>query len=60
MRHTYSSLAKVFPGEYRPLLVYRSASHLMAALKVEDPQAEFRFFGGDLMAAVGWNDGEAL
>ena len=27
------------------------ASHLMAALKVEDPQAEFRFFGGDLMAA---------
>ena len=29
------------------------ASHLMAALKVEDPQAEFHFFGGDLMAAVG-------
>ena len=29
------------------------ATHLMAALKVEDPQAEFRFFGGDLMAAVG-------
>ena len=29
------------------------ASHLMAALKVEDPPAEFRFFGGDLMAAVG-------
>lgn len=29
------------------------ASHLMAALKREDPQAEFRFFGGDLMAAVG-------
>ena len=29
------------------------ASHLMATLKVEDPQAEFRFFGGDLMAAVG-------
>lgn len=29
------------------------ASHLMAALKHEDPQAEFRFFGGDLMAAVG-------
>lgn len=29
------------------------ASHLMAALKEEDPQAEFRFFGGDLMAAVG-------
>lgn len=29
------------------------ASHLMAALKERDPQAEFRFFGGDLMAAVG-------
>lgn len=29
------------------------ASHLMAALKQEDRQAEFRFFGGDLMAAVG-------
>lgn len=29
------------------------ASHLMAALKEEDPRAEFRFFGGDLMAAVG-------
>lgn len=29
------------------------ASHLMAALKEEDVQAEFRFFGGDLMAAVG-------
>lgn len=29
------------------------ASHLMAALKGEDPQAEFRFFGGELMAAVG-------
>ncbi|MDE6348102.1 MAG: lipid-A-disaccharide synthase [Bacteroides sp.] len=29
------------------------ASHLMAALKAEDPQAEFRFFGGDLMTAVG-------
>lgn len=29
------------------------ASHLMTALKTEDPQAEFRFFGGDLMAAVG-------
>ena len=25
----------------------------MTALKAEDPQAEFRFFGGDLMAAVG-------
>lgn len=29
------------------------ASHLMAALRRDDPQAEFRFFGGDLMAAVG-------
>ena len=29
------------------------ASHLMAALKAEDTQADFRFFGGDLMAAVG-------
>lgn len=29
------------------------ASHLMASLKEEDPKAEFRFFGGDLMAAVG-------
>lgn len=29
------------------------AAHLMAALKAEDPQADFRFFGGDLMAAVG-------
>ncbi|MDR0745352.1 MAG: lipid-A-disaccharide synthase [Mediterranea sp.] len=29
------------------------ASHLMAALKREDPQADFRFFGGDMMAAVG-------
>lgn len=29
------------------------ASHLMAALREEDPQADFRFFGGDLMAAVG-------
>ena len=29
------------------------ASHLMAALRQEDPQAEFRFFGGDLMTAVG-------
>lgn len=29
------------------------ASHLMAALKEEDPQAAFRFFGGDQMAAVG-------
>lgn len=28
------------------------ASHLMAALRREDPQAEFRFLGGDLMAAV--------
>ncbi len=29
------------------------ASHLMAALRKEDPQADFRFFGGDLMSAVG-------
>ncbi|MCD8297416.1 MAG: lipid-A-disaccharide synthase [Prevotella sp.] len=29
------------------------ASHLMAALKSLDAVAEFRFFGGDLMAAVG-------
>lgn len=29
------------------------ASNLMKALMAEDPEAEFRFFGGDLMAAVG-------
>lgn len=29
------------------------ASHLMQSLKKQDAQAEFRFFGGDLMAAVG-------
>ena len=29
------------------------ASHLMQALKQRDGEAEFRFFGGDLMAAVG-------
>ena len=29
------------------------ASHLMRALSREDPQAEFRCFGGDLMAAAG-------
>lgn len=29
------------------------ASNLMRALKQEDPEADFRFFGGDLMAAVG-------
>ena len=29
------------------------ASHLMSALKENDPQAEFRFFGGDLMASEG-------
>lgn len=29
------------------------ASNLMRALQHEDPQAEFRFFGGDLMKAVG-------
>ena len=29
------------------------ASNLMKALKREDPDAEFRYFGGDLMAACG-------
>ncbi len=29
------------------------ASNLMQALKEEDPKAEFRFFGGDLMSAQG-------
>lgn len=29
------------------------ASNLMAALKEKDPDADFRFFGGDLMQAVG-------
>ena len=29
------------------------ASHLMQALKQHDAEAQFRFFGGDLMAAVG-------
>ncbi len=29
------------------------ASHLMQALKDKDPEAQFRFFGGDLMSAVG-------
>ena len=29
------------------------ASRLMQALKVADPQAEFRFYGGDLMQAAG-------
>ena len=29
------------------------ASHLMLALKQQDPQPQFRFFGGDLMTAVG-------
>jgi len=29
------------------------ASNLMCALKEEDPSADFRFFGGDLMSAVG-------
>jgi lipid-A-disaccharide synthase len=29
------------------------ASHLMQALKQRDAEAEFRFFGGDMMAAVG-------
>ena len=29
------------------------ASHLMQSLKAQDPHADFRFFGGDLMTAVG-------
>ena len=29
------------------------ASHLMKSLQAADPQADFRFFGGDQMAAVG-------
>ena len=29
------------------------ASHLMRSLQKEDPKAEFRFFGGDLMSVVG-------
>ena len=29
------------------------ASHLMRSLRATDPDADFRFFGGDLMAAVG-------
>lgn len=29
------------------------ASNLMAALKEKDPEADFRFFGGDLMQVVG-------
>ena len=29
------------------------ASHLMQSLKEQDPEAQFRFFGGDKMAAVG-------
>ena len=29
------------------------AAELMKALKEQDPQAEFRFFGGDMMSAVG-------
>ena len=29
------------------------ASHLMAALRAKDSAAEFRFFGGDMMSAVG-------
>ena len=36
------------------------ASHLMSALKVEDPQAEFRFFGGRPDGSGRWNVGEAL
>ena len=29
------------------------ASNLMAAIRREDPEADFRFFGGDLKTAVG-------
>ena len=29
------------------------ASRLMLSLRKQDPDAEFRFFGGDLMSAVG-------
>ena len=29
------------------------ASNLMRALKEQDQEADFRFFGGDLMSAVG-------
>ena len=29
------------------------AAELMKALKIKDPEAEFRFLGGDLMSAVG-------
>ena len=29
------------------------ASHLMMSLKKEDKEADFRFFGGDLMERVG-------
>ena len=29
------------------------ASNLMRSLKAKDPEAEFRFFGGDLMKTVG-------
>ena len=29
------------------------ASNLMKALQAKDPKAEFRFWGGDLMAAAG-------
>ena len=29
------------------------ASNLMKAILAKDPEAEFRFWGGDLMAAVG-------
>ena len=42
----YYLIVGVFSGDLH-------ASNLMKALKQEDPQAEFRFFGGDLMTAVG-------
>ena len=36
------------------------ASHLMSALKTADPQADFRFFGGDLIGRCWRQNGEAL
>ena len=35
------------------------ASRLMQSLKQYDPEAEFRFFGGDLMTKVGGKIGRA-
>lgn len=36
------------------------ASHLISALKERDSEAEFRFYGGDLMAAAAGTSGELL